>query len=122
MATLNMAGHIDSVFQSIPAQRQKYLSTDWTTGFPVGGPDGAPQDKVVTLQALTDAERENLDIGAERVVDFRKLYVNDGDEYSEVPADTWTFTGLGGVWKTLKVDSRPWRNYAKIIIARKDDT
>lgn len=122
MATLDMTGQIDSVFQSIPAQRQKYLETNWSTGVPVNAPDGAPEDKIVTLQALNEAERENLQIGAERTVDFRKIYVNDGDTYNEVPADIWTFTGVGGTWKTFKVDSRPWRNYAKIIIAREDDS
>lgn len=118
--SLDMLGHIDSTFQSVAATRNtKPGSYDadgiWVDGAGVGSPH------TVNLQPVSEKETQNLK-GAERVVDFRKIYVNDGDLYSISPADEWTFTGIAGAFKTFKLDNRPWRNYCKVIVGREDDS
>lgn len=120
MTTLNMKGHIDSVFVSTPANRIRktggaYVDGKWVDGSEVTTPHN------VTLQPLTEREIQNLNIGAERIGDMRKVYVNDGDLYKISQADDWVFTGVDGVFKTVKLDNRPWRNYCKAIVSRYDD-
>ena len=66
------------------------------------------------------------------IADFETAFVN-GDESTPVQlqitnktegADTyfWTFEGVPGVFKTVKLDNRPWRNYCKITVSKQDDS
>lgn len=117
--SLDMFGHIDSVFQSVAATRTpqpgSYIDGKW-----VGVP-GTPTPHTVTLQPASDKELNNLSKGGERVVDARRIYVNDGDLYDISPSDTWTLAGIAGAFKSIKLDNRPWRNYCKIIVSLQDD-
>lgn len=117
--SLDMFGHIDDVFESVQANRLtkpgSYVDGKWV------GTVGITTPHIVTLQPLTDKEIDSLSKGGERIVDGRKIYINDGDLYSISPSDTWTFTGIDGIFKTVKLDNRPWRNYCKAIVSRKDD-
>ena len=118
--SLDMGGHIDACFQSTIATRTSLSSGSYVAGRWVGGsPTIAPH--VVNLQPLSDKEIDFLKDGGERVLDARKIYVNDGDLYSLGEKDTWVFDGVDGVFKTVKLDKRPWRNYCKIIVSRIDD-
>ena len=118
MPALDMFGFVDSVFVSVSAVR---ISTD-------GGDyddDGIWQDGVetkhdhtVTIQPASDREINFLNQGGERIVDARRIYINDGVDVSISPTDMWEFSGQR--WKCISMDSRPWRSYCKLIVSRVD--
>ena len=116
---LDMVGHIDDCFESVTATRTgkvgSYVEGKWV------GLESGSEPHAVTLQPASDKEIQSLSKGGERIVDARRIYINDGDLYSISPSDDWTFSGVDGVFKTVKLDNRPWRNYCKAIVSRKDD-
>lgn len=116
---LNMEGHIDDCFESIPASRTSnsgsYVNGRWSENAGIVTPHK------ITLQPVSDKKIDNLSKGGERIVDARTVYINDGDLYSIEPSDTWTFEGIAGVFKTVELDNRPWRNYCKLIVSLKDE-
>jgi hypothetical protein len=115
-----MVGHIDDTFQSTPATRTNrtggiYVDGEWVPG------TGIETAHKVTLQPATQREIDFLLAAGERVIDVRRVYVNDGAAYQLQDADTWTFTGVDGVFKVVSMDDRPWRTYTKIMVSRVDD-
>ena len=118
--SLDMLGHIDDCFQSVPANRTASIGGSYVDGLWVDGTDTVTPHKV-TVQPVTEKEIDSLDIGQERIGDMRKIYVNDGDLYSIAEADTWKLTGIDGTFRCVKLDNRPWRNYCKAIVVRLDD-
>lgn len=117
---LDMFGTIDDTFQSVAATR-----TPITTLLVLGIPsvtEGNPIAHKVTLQPVSDKEIQFLGLGARRIGDLRKIYVNDGETQSIAPSDVWTLAGVDGKFRAIKIDNRPWRNYARIIISREDDS
>ncbi len=120
MASIKMSRFIDSTFQSVPAQRISRPGGYDAEGIYVPGTPVITNHKV-TIQPVSDKEIQSLDIGAERTNDVRKIYVNDGELYSIAPSDDWTFTGITGTFKTIVIDVRPWRDYAKVVVSRRDD-
>jgi len=118
--TLSMTGHIDGVFQSTPASRTsktggEYVSGRWVSGTPT------VTTHIVNIQPATDREIDFMQSAGERVLDARRVYVNDSTIYTFNEADTWVFTGVDGVFKTVSIDDRPWRTYTKLIVNRLDD-
>ena len=113
-----MLGHIDSVFRSIPATRTAATGGGYVDGI---WQDGATvvTSHTVTIQPASDREIETLEKGGERIVDARRIYVNDGVLASISQADLWEFDGQ--LWKCHKLDNRPWRNYCKAIVSRVDN-
>ena len=123
MSALDMDGFIDDDFQSIPATRFSQSGSRDAKGRWVAGAEGAGTPHKVNLQPLSDKELTNLGAGGERIQDFRKFYVNDGDLQSLTPQDEWEFDtpDLAGVRFTVyMLDNRPWRNYCKCVVARND--
>lgn len=119
MTTLDMGGHIDDVFESVTAQRQprggSYVNGRWVPS------EGDSSSHRVNLQPMTTREIQTLQDGGERIIDGRRVYVNDGDLYNITPSDLWTFPGVDGTFKAVALDNRPWRNYCKIMVSRIDD-
>ncbi|AVD86193.1 hypothetical protein [Pseudomonas sp. SWI44] len=115
--SLSMQGHIDGVFQSVPASRTvtggNLVGGIWTPGAPV------TSQYVVNIQPATDREVDFIRQGGERIVDVRRIYINEGDMQLIDQTGTWEF--LGQQWKAVKVDNRYWRNYCKVIVSRIDD-
>lgn len=116
MSGLNMRGHIDNVFKSVPAthvgKSGAYVDGVWqevTTG---------TVSYMVTIQPLNDKEIDFLRQGGERILDGRKIYVNSGDLDSIQLDGEWVF--LGQRWKIIRTDNRPWRSYCKVIVDRYD--
>lgn len=116
MAGLNMSGHIDNVFKSVPAthvgKSGSYVDGIWqevTSG---------PVPYMVTIQPLNDKELDFLRQGGERIIDGRKIYVNSGDLESIQLTGEWVF--LGQRWKIIRTDNRPWRAYCKVVVDRYD--
>jgi len=113
---LNMNGHVDDVFKSVPAQHigkgGAYVDGIWT---PV---TYAPVSFKVNIQPLTDRELDFLRQGGQRILDGRKIYVNSGDLDSIQLDGEWVF--LGQRWKIIKTDNRPWRKYCKVVVDRYD--
>lgn len=63
--------------------------------------------------------REIEDVGARRISDYRKLYINDGTGAGISPADIWEIDGER--YETVSYDYRPTRDYLKVVVARVDD-
>jgi len=118
-----MYGHIDSCFESVPANRFRNDSGSYVEGIWVTPDADVSTPHTVTVQPLSEKELSDivLMLGAERILDSRKIYVNDGDLYQLSQSDEWEFDGIDGRFKTAKLDSRPWRNYAKVIVMIIDD-
>ncbi len=116
--SLDMSGHIGPVFKSGQATRTSFVDGGYVDGLWVDG-TSVTTPHTVTVQPASDREIETLEKGGDRVVDARRIYVNDGLLAEITQADTWTFDGQE--WKCYKLDNRPWRNYCKIIVARFDD-
>lgn len=116
--SLNMKGHIDNVFKSVPAtfvsRGGSYINGIWVPVI-----DEVVSTFKVTIQPLTDRELDFLERGGERIVDGRKIYVNNGDLNVITLQGDWEF--LSQKWKAVKTDNRPWRNYCKVIVSRYDD-
>lgn len=118
--SLSMLGHIDSTFKSIDANQISVSGGDYDS-------DGIWQDGTetelpytVTIQKLNDRELNNLNLGGERVQDYRKIYVNSGDFHALSPSSFWEFNANNvGIqrYKVIKSDIRVWRSYAKITVA-----
>ncbi len=115
--SLDMAGHIDDVFESLPAIRISNTGGGYVNGLWVDGAEVQSSHRV-TLQPLNTREIQNLSAAGERITDVRKIYVNDGILTSISQADDWEIDGQR--WKCIALDNRPWRNYCKAIISRYD--
>ncbi|WP_026145103.1 hypothetical protein [Pseudomonas asplenii] len=116
--SLNMEGQIDGVFESVPASRTVDTSGDWIDGiWTPGAPSAAPY--TVNIQTANDREIDFVQRAGERIVDVRRIYINEGDMQLIDQTGTWAF--LGQQWKAVKVDNRYWRNYCKVIVTRIDD-
>lgn len=115
--SLDMSGHIDPVFKSVPANRIATTGGGYVNGIWVDGVETVTPH-TVTIQPATDREIETLEKGGERIVDARRVYVNDGVLAAIAQADIWEFDGQR--WKCHKLDNRPWRNYCKAIVSRMD--
>lgn len=114
--SLNMRGHIDNVFKSVPATHiGKYGS--YVDGIPTTTTSD-PVSFKVTIQPLNDKEIDFLQRGGQRILDPRKIYVNSGDLDSITLDGEWVF--LGQRWKVIKTDNRPWRKYCKVVVDRYD--
>ncbi len=116
--SLDMAGFVDDVFESIPATRVSRSTGGYVDGIYVPGAETETPHRV-NVQPATDREIDSLSSGGERINDLRRVYVNDGVLASIADADQWQFDGQ--LWKTVKLDNRPWRNYCKIFVSRYDN-
>lgn len=118
---LDMAGHIDDVFRSATVTRTsrsggQYVDGKWVEGVT------SQTTHVANIQPLSMKEINQLEIGADRIKDYRKFYINDGSTTEIAEADTWTIPGVDGTFESVQLDNRvPFgRNYCKIISVRKD--
>lgn len=118
MSVLNMRGGVDGVFQSVPASRTTTAGGDYVDGIWVPAPS-VTTAFTVNIQQVSQQELDFLTKGGERVVDVRRIYVNDGPLEGIDETGEWTF--LGKRWKAVRVDNRYWRNYCKCIVERIDD-
>ena len=118
--SLDMGGHIDGTFISVPATRTTYTGGAYVQGVWVPGA-GVQSVHVCNIQPMSSKEIDHLNDGGERIIDPRKIYINDGTVGIIDPSDTWEFDGVDGTFKTISSDSRPWRTYAKIVVSRIDD-
>lgn len=114
--SLSMSGHIDFVFKSLPATRTSVTEGSYVNGLYVPG-NSTESQHTVNIQPLNQKEVDFLSIGADRITDTRKIFVNDGDLYSVKPTDTWTFDGIDGVFRCISIDNRPWRHYCKLYVS-----
>lgn len=120
--SLDMSGFIDETFESLEAVQVTTTGGDYVEGIWVDGVE-TRDTYSVNLQPLTDREINTLEIGNERINDYRKIYINDGEYRNLSPAAMWEFDANGvGVetYKAINTDVRVWRNYAKIIVVKED--
>lgn len=119
--SLDMLGAVDDVFQSVGATRYAQGGDRDAKGRWVDGAESS-SSHTVNIQPLSDREISNIQEGAERIQDFRKVYVNDGDLYSLTPQDEWEFDDISmdGRYTVYMMDNRPWRNYCKLVVHRND--
>lgn len=115
--SLDMAGHIDDVFESVPVTliytTGGYVDGIWRAGLP------ATETYRANVQQLEDKELANLMREGQRILDSRKIYINDGDlALLNLGKD---MSLLDEEWKITERDVREWRSYAKLIVVRYDD-
>lgn len=116
-STLSMQGHIDPVFESVPATRTvtggAWVDGIWTPGA------GVTSNYTVNIQPVSMRELDFLRQGGERIIDARKIYINDGNMQLIDQTGVWEF--LGQRWKAVGVDNRYWNDYCKVFVSRIDD-
>ena len=114
-----MLGHIDANFVSMDANQITVTGGDydddgiWQDGTEIASPYSA------TIQPLNSREINNLNIGGERVNDYRKIYVNEGDFHALSPSAYWEFdANNAGIqrYKVYQSDIRVSRAYAKLVV------
>ena len=118
--SLNMQGHIDSVFTSGEVVFLVKTNGGWT---PYGDPIEPAIERVpyvlANVQPLRDRELQNLLMAGKRVGDTRKIYVNTGDLAKLTLATGVEFEGQ--LWEIIESDIRPMRMYAKVVVSRYDN-
>lgn len=117
--SLNMSGHIDAVFRSVLATFTPIEGGAYVDGLWVPAINAPVTGYVVNIQPLSERELDFLQRGGERILDPRRIYVNNGDLNRITLDGEWFF--LDQRWKVVKTDNRPWRNYCKVIVDRFDD-
>ena len=117
--SLDMGGFINSDFVSIPANQISQTGDGYDgDGIWVPGAENSTP-YTVNIQPLSDREINSLQIGGERTLDYRKIYVNDGDFHALSPKAFWEFdANNNGIerYKVISGDIRVWRSYAKIVV------
>ncbi|PPC95718.1 MAG: hypothetical protein CTY32_08555 [Methylotenera sp.] len=116
--SLNMNGQIDSVFKSVPATRIVTTAGGYVNGIWVEGAETI-EPYTVNIQPATDREIDFLSQGGERLVDVRRIYINEGNMQNIDSTGDWEF--LGQRFKTIKTDNRYWRDYCKVFVSRYDE-
>ena len=119
MSSLDMGGFIDADFKSIPANQISQTGGAYDgEGLWVPGAE-TTTSYIVNIQPLSPREIDSLQIGGERVKDYRRIYINQGDFQALSPKAFWEFDANNKGTERYKVisgDIRQWRNYAKIIV------
>lgn len=121
MATnaLSMGGFVTDDIQSTVGTRYSTTGGDYDTGgrWVDGVETDTPHE--VNLQPATPKQIAALDLGGERAIDIRNVYVNDVEiALAKIAkADEWTFAGVPGRFKTIVLDNRPWRVYCKVVVS-----
>lgn len=116
--SLDMRGHVDSVFKSVTAVHKTTGNGDYVNG--IWQSSGSiTQTFIANLQPASDREIDFLIQAGERVIDVRRVYINSGDLSVIDQNGDWEF--LNQRWKTVKCDNRPWRNYCKLIVSLYDE-
>jgi len=114
--TLSMFGHIDDVFESVPATRTA-TGGAYVDGIYVPN-NGTPEPYVINTQPATDREIDFIRQGGERITEVRRIYINQGNMQLIDQTGLWSF--LGQAWKAVAVDNRYWRNYCRVMVVRID--
>lgn len=120
LVSLDMSGHIDTVFKSVTATRTAKSGGEYTDGIWVAGTE-TETTHAANVQPLNNKDIDFLTLAGERIRDSRKVYINDGTMASISESDTWTFPNVDGTFKTYSLDNRPWRNYCKFYAIRLDE-
>ena len=116
--SLDMSGHIDSTFESIPVVRVEKAASQRVNGRVVRGAPTNHTGYTATVQPLSDRQKEILTRAGKRILDSRNLYINNGDIQSINLTDDWQFNGQS--YQCIELDNRPWRNYCKVVVSRYD--
>ncbi|BAN16834.1 hypothetical protein X848_gp24 [Edwardsiella phage PEi21] len=118
MGLLNMNGMIDTVFRSTSATSVT-TGGSYVDGVWVPGDSQRVTFNNVNIQPLNNKEIQFLQIGAERISNVMKLYINDARAANIDLWCNWEIDGI--VYKTIQLDNRPWRTYCKLMVERVDD-
>lgn len=116
---LSMQGHVDGVFRTVDVTFTNTPDRQYVDGISVPGVPVSTIFRNVTIQPLTDDELDLLLRAGQRIIDARKLYINNGNFDALQLSAKVEF--LSQEWKLIKADVRPWRKYAKLIVDRIDD-
>ncbi|MGS1116019.1 hypothetical protein [Castellaniella sp. UC4442_H9] len=116
---LDMAGHIDRVFESASVAVKAYAEGNydgdglWVPGVAID------ETYTANIQPLSEREIDNLMRAGVRLLDPRKIYINSGDLAKLIVGYDVEFAGA--LWKVIRSDIRPWRTYAKLVVSRYDN-
>ena len=115
--SLNMRGHVDSVFESARVTRIYRGNGYYDEGVWVGADEKRATYRA-NVQPLSDKEVYFLNIGGERISSILKLYINTGVGDFTMQ-DDWIIDGKK--YKTIRCDTRKRRSYSKIIVELYDE-
>ena len=124
---LNMRGHVSGPFVTHPGVvLNRYTSEiiDFEPALTLSYTDSFDAN----VQPVGDVEIQFLQIGAERIDDFRVIHRNDGKGievstpgkladilvFAETPDKPATW------WKSIATDYRPWHNFCRAVVAKLD--
>lgn len=124
---LNMRGHVSGPFITHPGVvLNRYTSEiiDFEPALTLSYTDSFDAN----VQPVGDVEIQFLQIGAERIDDFRVIHRNDGKGievstpgkladilvFAETPDKPATW------WKSIATDYRPWHNFCRAVVAKLD--
>ncbi len=117
LISLDMFGFVDDVMTTGAITRIYRENGSYVDGIWQDGIVNASRH-VATVQPLSPVEAQNIDIGGNRIKDYRKIYINDGTMAVISPQDEWVIDSIN--YKTVDIDNRPSRNYCKITVFRMD--
>lgn len=117
--SLSMDAFMDDDFTSSNATRMYRTNGGYVEGLYQEGTEVTTSHRV-NIQPLNPEDINFLELGGQRIVDTRKIYVNSGDVFNL--SDIWEFESLDGQFKCLSLDDRGLfgRSYAKIYVTRLD--
>lgn len=117
--SLDFNGFIDADFESIPANQITQSGGDYDAdGIWVPGVE-ASSPYTVNIQPVNSRDIQSLQIGGERIQDYRVIHVNDGDFHALSPDAFWDFDANNrGVerYKVINSDIRVWRSFAYLVV------
>ena len=119
MTSLDFNGFVDADFKSYSATQ----ITVTGSGYDDDGiwQEGTESESAydINVQPVSNREIQSLQIGGERISDYRNIWVNDGDFHALSPSAFWEFdannNGLER-YKIISSDIRVSRSYAKLTV------
>ena len=118
-AGLSMYGQIDDVFTSGTVTRTRTTEGSYVDGIYQPGVTTVTQHQA-NIQPVSYRDRQTLEIGGQRLIDSRALYISDGSVSEVLPSDSFTIPGGTGNYEAVSDDVRLLRNYCKVIVSRID--
>ncbi|NMY77693.1 hypothetical protein HBO01_03245 [Pseudomonas rhodesiae] len=124
---LNMRGHVSGPFithKGVVLNRYSSAIVDFEPVLAITYTDSFDAN----VQPVGDKEIEFLQIGAERIDDFRVVHRNDGKgielstegKLSDILVFAETPDKAASWWKAVNRDYRPWHNFCRAVVAKLD--
>ena len=113
----NVGGHIDRNFTTdiitIKVKSGSYVDGIWNETL------DASEQYNANVQPVNFRERRSIEQGGQRLIDGRKIYINDSAP-KVFPSDRIEISGIEGEYEVIQTDIRKARRYCKLIVSKVD--